>query len=249
MNLARFTLALVLSAALLLAAPSAVLADTSSGITITASGIVSLMAETSIILEKDSDNVIVATVYIDRIYDPNTGLDAVIPGGVGAYEAVVTANPAGIEILSVRGVSPFDSPSFDSGTGIFAVSGVASPAQPANTPVAKIVLRLVGNAVTPYDLTVEFQLIESADSPGMNVPEESSNSLTFRRGDAKEDGVVNIVDAMFLAQYTVGLRALSELNISNAASVRQDGTGDTINIVDAMFIAQYTVGLRDNEFN
>jgi len=62
---------------------------------------------------------------------------------------------------------------------------------------------------------------------------------------------VDIIDAMFLAQYIVGLRNLgdSDFNIVNGASVNQDGAeSDKIDIIDAMYIAQYEVGIRDEYF-
>jgi hypothetical protein len=212
---------------------------------------VSLEAETSVALEIDSDNVAVLTVYIDRIKNADTDVTELIPGGIGSYSAIATFNTTGVEVIDVRGVAPYDSPVpvYGSGTVTFSVASVASPEQPNNSPVAKLVIRLNGDCVTSYDIDIAFTEIIAFSDPGLNVPEENPNSANILRGDAKEDGVVNIVDAMFAAQYTVGLRTLSELNIINAACIRHDGTGDIINIVDAMFVAQYTVGLRDNEFN
>jgi hypothetical protein len=45
---------------------------------------------------------------------------------------------------------------------------------------------------------------------------------------------------MFVAQYVVGNRDASDLNMANA-DANLDGTVD---VVDAMFIAQYVVGSR-----
>ena len=61
-------------------------------------------------------------------------------------------------------------------------------------------------------------------------------------GDVTGEGAVNIVDAMYIAQYTVGNRPSSDLNMENADVNNCDGN---VNIVDAMFIAQYTVGTRE----
>jgi hypothetical protein len=61
-------------------------------------------------------------------------------------------------------------------------------------------------------------------------------------GDVTGEGAVNIVDAMYIAQYTVGNRPSSDLNMGNADVNNCDGNVD---IVDAMFIAQYTVGARE----
>jgi hypothetical protein len=115
--------------------------------------------------------------------------------------------------------------------------------------VARLLLTLNSSCLASVNCQVSFQEILAASDPPMNVPQVAPNSLPCRRGDARGDGVVNIVDAMFIAQYTVSLRTLGDLEPLNAASVRHDVGGDIINIVDAMFIAQYTVMLRDAFFN
>lgn len=69
--------------------------------------------------------------------------------------------------------------------------------------------------------------------------------VTILRGDATGDTTVDIADAMFIAQYIVGLRPESEINVANAQDAAQDGVLD---IADAMFIAQYVVGLRNADF-
>ncbi|MBA7658457.1 hypothetical protein ES703_66408 [subsurface metagenome] len=211
--------------------------------------ITNMVAETSAYLAEDGDGVVVVVVNIDRIKDPTTGLTAIIPGGVGAYTATASTAPAGgIEFLNIRGVPPFGNVTFDPNTGIFSASS-SSPSQADNTTVAKVVPRLIGDCTTTYTGTVAFQVIAAASGPGLNVPEEHPNSLTFRRGDSSNNGVVDIFDAMFIAQYIVGQRPLGELNALNAASVMHDGTGgDEIIIFDAMFIAQYVVGFRDAYF-
>jgi hypothetical protein len=58
-------------------------------------------------------------------------------------------------------------------------------------------------------------------------------------GDANGDGVVTIVDALFISQLTVDLR--STLPCPNVADMDGDGS---VTIVDALFISQYTVNLR-----
>ena len=206
--------------------------------------IVSLMAETSASQAKDSDGVVVVTVTINRAKDLSTGLTAEIPGGIGSYAATVTAVPGGgIEFLNVRGVSPFDTVTFNPATGEFAVSSVSSPPQAANTTVAKVVPKLIGNCLTSYDLNVAFTSIGAAGQPGLNVPEEHSNSITVLRGDADNNGSISIVDSLALKQYLVGQLVLSQINPINAASPNHDGTGgDKISVVDALAIEQYLVG-------
>jgi hypothetical protein len=131
---------------------------------------------------------------------------------------------------------------------VFSLSGLTGLAQPNNTPIAKLVVKLTGDCLTTCTLGVAFQQIIAASNPALNVPEQSPNSMSFLRGDASGDGHVNIADAMFIAQYTVSLRTLGDLNGINAAGVNA-ANPDIINIVDAMFIAQYTVKLRGSSFN
>lgn len=58
-------------------------------------------------------------------------------------------------------------------------------------------------------------------------------------GDVNCDGVVTIVDANYVAQYTVGDAKIDDFRQKLAADVNGDGA---ITIADATFIAQYTVG-------
>lgn len=211
--------------------------------------IVSMIAETTLAQLRDTDSVSVLQVVINRIKDPSTGTTTTIPGGVGSYLAIASSSPAGgMEILSVRGAAPYNSPAFTPATGIFGVASVSAPAQPGNSTVAKLVPRLNGDCITPYTVNVAFRAI-SAASGGENVPEEDSNSLTVLRGDANKNGTVDIFDAMFIAQCIVGSRSWSDISIANAASIKQDGSGgDQVDVFDAMFISQYVVGNRNTKF-
>jgi hypothetical protein len=206
------------------------------------------IAETDIILELDTNEIVVIPVKVNRIKDSD-GVTVNIPGGLGAYKAKVTTSPeGGIQVLAVRGTAYFPNVTFDPATGTFAASHAPALGQPNNTAVAKLVLRLTGSAEVSHTLTVTFQEIVAAET-GIKVPAEKPISLTFLRGDANGDGRVNIVDAMFIAQKVVGIRGLDTVNAINAASVRHDGDGgDRVNIVDAMFIAQHVVGIRDKYF-
>lgn len=75
--------------------------------------------------------------------------------------------------------------------------------------------------------------------------QEGPHILTFQRGDIDGDGDVDIIDAMFGAQYLVGLRPPEDIRLLNMASVNHNDGGYMKNIVDCMYIAQYVVGLRD----
>jgi len=66
----------------------------------------------------------------------------------------------------------------------------------------------------------------------------SSGQTVPALGDVNSDGMVNIVDALMVAQYSVGLQP-APFSIS-AADVNGDGL---LTIVDALLIAQYSVGI------
>ena len=86
----------------------------------------------------------------------------------------------------------------------------------------------------------------AADAPAVIAPStEAALPLTVRvttvpglmEGDASVDGHTNIVDAMFVAQYTVGSRPLDLYELT-CGDTNDDGHVD---IVDAMHIAQFAV--------
>jgi hypothetical protein len=157
---------------------------------------------------------------------------------------------AGMELVAVRGVAPYDNPvpTINTTSGVFGTTSITSPSQPDNSTAAKLVVKLTGDNATTYTFNSAFTQITAATG-GANVPEQNSNSLTFRRGDTNGNGVVDVFDAMFIAQYIVGSRQLSTLNILNAACVKHDGAGgDKLDVFDAMYIAQYVVGIRNNRF-
>jgi hypothetical protein len=205
-----------------------------------------LGAETTSAVAVDGDGVVVVNMLVQRVKDA-ADVTTDVPGGMTGYNAFLSADPAGVELVTVRGVADFPTPLMVGLT--FSCHDVSSPVQPADTVTAKVVLRLIGDCLTPYTVTLSYEAIRAAEPPGLSIPEDESFTYTFLRGDANNDGVVNIVDAMFIAQYVVTIRSADDLNILNGACVRHDGVvGDNLDIVDAMFIAQNVVGLRNNNF-
>lgn len=64
----------------------------------------------------------------------------------------------------------------------------------------------------------------------------------FTKGDVNLDGIINIVDALLVAQYYVGIINLEITPFhEGAADVNESGN---IDIIDALMIAQYYVGLN-----
>ncbi|MFC1977988.1 Ig-like domain-containing protein, partial [Chloroflexota bacterium] len=205
-----------------------------------------LAAETSIAqgLSANTTDVAVLNVIIDRIKDPSDNSTANISGGIGSYTATANGTPdSSIQFLTVYGVSPFDGPTFNATTGVFAVASVSSPIQPSSSTVAEVVPILTGNTTASVNLTIAFQDIIAAGNPGLNVPEEQSNSIILLRGDADKNGAISIVDSLALKQYLVGQLTLGDINPLNAACVNHDGaSGDKISVVDALAIEQFLVG-------
>ena len=68
-----------------------------------------------------------------------------------------------------------------------------------------------------------------------------TRTISPARGDVNGDSTINIVDALMIAQYYVGLNPAGF--IAGNADVNCDGN---INIVDALMVAQYYVGLITN---
>jgi len=114
--------------------------------------------------------------------------------------------------------------------------------------VVSLIPRLVGNATTPYTLTITFnEILEPGGTPIAPGPPEI---LTFRRGDVQGDGDIDVFDRMFGSQYLAELRTIGEINPVNMASVRHDGdSGDKMSVFDSMFISQYLAELRDAYYN
>lgn len=182
-----------------------------------------LQAETAIAAEVSGGGMVVLPASILRVKDPGSGEP--VPVLIDHCEVRATYDPACIQMLSGGNLSR------DMG-------GIAPPVSAATfTP------RLVGCTFDECELAVSLDLI--LDSEGREIQQEAPQHLLFRRGDIGGDGDVDIVDAMFGAQYLVGLRPVSDIQPLNMASVHHDDGGDMMNVVDCMYIAQYVVGDRD----
>ena len=82
---------------------------------------------------------------------------------------------------------------------------------------------------------------------GEVIPDEPPPVKTFMRGDINGDETVDIMDAVYGAQYLAGLRPLEDISPLNMASVHHDGAdGDIMDMLDCIYIAQYVIGIRDS---
>lgn len=98
-----------------------------------------------------------------------------------------------------------------------------------------------GDIVEDTGLTWPYASISAISVVGTNVVlHEGGEEPYLIVGDVNLDERTNIIDAMFIAQYVVGLRTLDADQLKCA-----DTTADrAVNIIDAMHIAQFSVDPR-----
>jgi len=140
------------------------------------------------------------------------------------------------------------------------LAGSGNP--PAEVPINRLAfvgLRLTGPNTSPVNVTLTFTDIK--DSLGSTIAQDTPDSRTFLRGDARADGSISVSDALFIAQHLVDPAArpagegAGEIHPVNAGSVVHDlvggvaGTGiDVITVADVVRIAQFLVGNADGSY-
>ncbi len=80
----------------------------------------------------------------------------------------------------------------------------------------------------------EVTVVYAMDEDPVATPAPTMSGLM---GDANSDGRIDIIDALLIAQYYVGLPVIID---GNAADTNCNGT---LEIVDALLVAKYYVGL------
>jgi len=201
-----------------------------------------MLMRVNLVMSFDQENYVVVDISI--------GSPERLEGGLGSYELnlSVTNN---VDVVSASGgEAPFDAPPTitraDGKIKVAASIPKTQGPQISGQRIARLRLRLnsaigVTSIIKPLSMTVTDALNGSVHNAAV-----LGTSWSPKRGDANNDGRVSIADAMVIAQYLVGSRPASDLNVLNAASVKQDGQlGDKISIADAMVIAQWLVGLGD----
>jgi len=212
--------------------------------------------EVSFDLHQDpSDGATGLKIYITQVTSSVTGSGVAVP--LEGFQAQLIYDSSCVNLLDIREMDftiaaqniTNDATGSATFNGFSAV-GVAPPAD-----LGHALTRLTGSAVVPCSLTMEITDLTDVDGNSL-VVEPPSLSMNLLRGDARADGNVTIADALYIAQYLVGLRpACTDMvdttcvHSVNAASVRHDGAFDRKTIADALFIAQRLVGLRDEFFN
>ena len=137
----------------------------------------------------------------------------------------------------------------DNSLGWMKVSGFDPDGKPANTEFHVLTITwealTIGNSL--IDITVDKMVDENYDPIGTSKGIDTNIKIikhtgilrvSGETGDVNNDGGVDIVDALVVAQYYVGLNP-SNFDLSSADT---DCDGN-VDIVDALVIAQYYVGL------
>ncbi|HEU0021023.1 MAG TPA: cohesin domain-containing protein [Dehalococcoidia bacterium] len=209
----------------------------------------------SFILHQDpEDGATGVKIDIARRGGPDNGQDQNVL--LGSFQVQITYDGSCLNILDVRGMDFVVSDvSIDNIAGVTTFNGSSTPGVPAPAALGHLLTRLVGGARQPCSMTLEALVLQDLDGNTTEV-EPGSLSLEMLRGDARADGVINIADALVIAQYLVGSRPACTtvvdticLHAVNAASVAQDGAFDQKTIADTLLIAQYLLGLRDEFYN
>ena len=109
--------------------------------------------------------------------------------------------------------------------------------------MARITLMAIGEEDVESIVKLEVIDLVNQDSSIMDAYVENVKIIvsTGLCGDVNENDRVDIGDAMFIAQYDVGNRDASTMNLD----VADTNVNGRVDIGDAMFIAQFDVGNRD----
>jgi hypothetical protein len=169
----------------------------------------------------------------------------------------ISANPsfpAGTLCVNILGFREMDIPItsriFDNTSGISTFDGFDAGGVPWPANLGHVLIRLTGSADRACPVDLELASLGDGDGNPIALPPVLTRLV--QRGDASADGVTDIADALFIAEYLAGslpactsIEDTACLHSVNAASVRQDGAFDQKTIADALFIAQHRAGLRD----
>jgi hypothetical protein len=186
--------------------------------------------------------------------DPSNGQDQNLL--LESFQVQVTYDGNCLNILDVRGID-FDvfDVSIDNSTGVTTFNGSSTDGTAPPAALGHLLTRLVGGARQTCTMTLEALVLQDVAGNTTQVEPEGL-SLEMLRGDARADGVVNIADALFIAQYLVDSRPacttvvdITCLHPVNSASVSQDGAFDRKTIADTLLITEYLLGLRDVFYN
>jgi hypothetical protein len=128
--------------------------------------------------------------------------------------------------------------SMNNATGLTKMAWFSATGKTGDFVFAYVTLKAVGSRGETSPLNLDVQVL--TDTAGDDIAccvDDGVFMIGLMEGDVTLDGCVNIVDAMFIAQWVVGLRTLSADQLT-CADTFDDGSPD---IADAMHIAQWVV--------
>ncbi len=103
------------------------------------------------------------------------------------------------------------------------------------------------NFTLPMNITIEKMGSNASANGHINVSDANIHSqarvnglIKACRGDASQNGEIDVVDVLYIAQYTVFLRNLD--NIKDCIDVSSD---NEVDVTDLLYVAQSTVGVRN----
>jgi hypothetical protein len=185
--------------------------------------------------------------------DPATDSDVPVP--LDLVQARLSYDPVCLNLREIREMDlPLADINIGHPAGLASFTGTIPATGSAPFDLGHALTRLVGSNQQSCPLTMEITSL--TDQEGNPISVTGSLTHEFRRGDARADGVINVADALYIAQYLNGLRPACTdvvdtgcLHSVNATSVSQDGPFDRKAIADANFIAQHLLGLRDESYD
>ena len=175
------------------------------------------------------------------------------PRALGAYSFRLTWNPTQVRVDSVSGGTtsefsgtPTCSIDNTSGTATCSAFQASNPSGPTGSVhVARVNATAIATGGTMPTLTLTLLTLFDTKDRAICIagsPNACTINISDRCGDVNGDGVVNVGDALLVAQFTVGLRMCGVAPFSNP-SLCDINLDNTCNIGDALRMAQCDVGL------
>lgn len=163
---------------------------------------------------------------------------------VGAITIFLSYDPAIVSVYDIENV-PRDMPgwmgpmaafSFNNIEGVAKMTWFCAEGKTGDFSFANIILKAKDRGASPLNLII-VTLKDTGDQSIAHIVDNGTFTAGLLEGDTNLDRHVTIVDAMFIAQEAIGLKAL---NTSELECADTFDTGKP-NIADAMHIAQWVV--------
>ena len=206
-----------------------------------------------VVEDKDTATVVVPCVPLTIVSiedgEAPPGKTVIVPINItnvtdlGAVNIWLTYNNSIVEVTAISdGDLGSVTYNIDNSNGTTNMAWFSAYGQTGNFVFAYVTLEAVGEVCNESKLTLDVK--ELVDSTGTPIPHTVINGKfhvisPLMEGDVSDlNNCVSMVDAMFIAQYVVGIRDLNESQLE-CADTTDEGA---VSMVDAMHIAQWVVG-------